>query len=57
MKGAIFFSGKYGSTEQYSRWITEAAQDERYGFDYVDQSSIEPIVQQIRQLQHHEVAG
>ena len=24
MKGAIFFSGKYGSTEQYSRWISEA---------------------------------
>lgn len=24
MNGAIFFSGKYGSTEQYSRWISEA---------------------------------
>ena len=24
MKGAIFFSGKYGSTEQYSKWISEA---------------------------------
>ena len=24
MKGAIFFSGKYGSTEQYSYWISEA---------------------------------
>jgi menaquinone-dependent protoporphyrinogen IX oxidase len=24
MKGAIFFSGKYGSTEQYSEWISEA---------------------------------
>ena len=24
MSGAIFFSGKYGSTEQYSRWISEA---------------------------------
>ncbi|MEO0339928.1 MAG: flavodoxin domain-containing protein [Bacteroidota bacterium] len=24
MKGAIFFSGKYGSTEQYSKWIGEA---------------------------------
>ena len=24
MKGAIFFSGKYGSTEQYSNWISEA---------------------------------
>jgi menaquinone-dependent protoporphyrinogen IX oxidase len=24
MNGAIFFSGKYGSTEQYSKWIAEA---------------------------------
>ncbi len=24
MKGAIFFSGKYGSTEQYANWIGEA---------------------------------
>ena len=24
MKGAIFFSGKYGSTEQYSKWLSEA---------------------------------
>ena len=24
MKGAIFFSGKYGSTEQYAKWISEA---------------------------------
>lgn len=24
MKGAIFFSGKYGSTQQYSLWIGEA---------------------------------
>ena len=24
MKGAIFYSGKYGSTEQYSYWIAEA---------------------------------
>ncbi len=24
MIGAIFFSGKYGSTEQYSQWISEA---------------------------------
>ena len=24
MKGAIFFSGKYGSTRQYSKWISEA---------------------------------
>ncbi len=24
MKGAIFFSGKYGSTELYSNWISEA---------------------------------
>ena len=24
MNGAIFFSGKYGSTEQYSKWISEA---------------------------------
>ncbi len=24
MKGAIFFSGKYGSTEQYANWISEA---------------------------------
>ncbi|MFD2724674.1 flavodoxin domain-containing protein [Hyunsoonleella rubra] len=24
MKGAIFFSGKYGSTEQYANWIAEA---------------------------------
>ena len=24
MKGAIFFSGKYGSTEQYASWIGEA---------------------------------
>ncbi len=24
MKGAIFFSGKYGSTEQYAHWIGEA---------------------------------
>jgi menaquinone-dependent protoporphyrinogen IX oxidase len=24
MKGAIFFSGKYGSTAQYSEWISEA---------------------------------
>lgn len=24
MTGAIFFSGKYGSTAQYSRWISEA---------------------------------
>ena len=25
MKGAIFFSSKYGSTAQYARWIGEAA--------------------------------
>ena len=25
MKGAIFFSGKYGSTEQYANWIGEAS--------------------------------
>ena len=24
MKGAIFFSSKYGSTEQYAHWIGEA---------------------------------
>ena len=24
MRGAIFFSGKYGSTEQYAKWISEA---------------------------------
>lgn len=24
MKGAIFFSGKYGSTEQYGQWISKA---------------------------------
>ena len=24
MKGAIIFSGKYGSTEQYAKWISEA---------------------------------
>lgn len=24
MKGAIFFSGKYGSTKQYATWISEA---------------------------------
>ena len=24
MKGAIFFSGKYGSTAQYAQWISEA---------------------------------
>ncbi len=24
MKGALFFSGKYGSTEQYANWISEA---------------------------------
>ena len=24
MKGAIFFSGKYGSTQQYANWISEA---------------------------------
>jgi menaquinone-dependent protoporphyrinogen IX oxidase len=24
MKGAIFFSGKYGSTKQYAHWISEA---------------------------------
>ena len=24
MKGAIFFSGKYGSTQQYANWIGEA---------------------------------
>lgn len=24
MKGAIFYNGKYGSTEQYARWIGEA---------------------------------
>ncbi len=24
MKGAIFFSGKYGSTEQYAKWIGDA---------------------------------
>ena len=24
MNGAIFFSGKYGSTEQYAKWIAEA---------------------------------
>ncbi len=24
MKGAIFFSGKYGSTKQYAHWIAEA---------------------------------
>ncbi len=24
MRGAIFFSGRYGSTEQYAKWISEA---------------------------------
>lgn len=24
MKGAIFYNGKYGSTEQYAKWIAEA---------------------------------
>ena len=31
MKGAIFFSGKYGSTEQYANWISEAT-----GFPVID---------------------
>ena len=31
MKGAIFFSGKYGSTEQYANWISEAT-----GFPVLD---------------------
>lgn len=45
MKGAIFFSGKYGSTEQYANWIGEATglpvfniKDERAdpsGFDFL----------------------
>ncbi len=26
MSGAIFFSGKYGSTEQYAKWIGEATE-------------------------------
>ena len=24
MKAAIFFSGKFGSTKQYSQWLSEA---------------------------------
>ncbi|WP_273565679.1 flavodoxin domain-containing protein [Maribacter halichondriae] len=45
MKGAIFFSGKYGSTEQYANWISKATglpvfdiKDDRAdpaGYDYL----------------------
>lgn len=37
MKGAIFFSGKYGSTEQYANWISEAT--ELPVFDIKDNNS------------------
>lgn len=30
----------------------EASKDERYGFDYVDQESIEPIIEQVRQYKN-----
>ncbi|MEN8788649.1 MAG: flavodoxin domain-containing protein [Flavobacteriaceae bacterium] len=33
----------------------EARKDERYGFDYVDKESIEPILKLIRQYKHSEV--
>ena len=33
----------------------QAGKDERYGFDYMDQSSIEPIVSLVRQFKHSEV--
>lgn len=33
----------------------EARKDERYGFDYVDKKSIEPILNLVRQFKHSEV--
>ena len=33
----------------------EASKDERFGFDYVDKESIEPILKMIEQLKHGEV--
>lgn len=50
MNGAIFFSGKYGSTEQYANWIVEAtgfsvfdikdpnADPSKYKFDFLGSS-------------------
>jgi menaquinone-dependent protoporphyrinogen IX oxidase len=35
----------------------EASKDERYGFDYMDKSSIEPIVELVRQFQSSEITG
>ncbi|MDM9630876.1 flavodoxin domain-containing protein [Robiginitalea aurantiaca] len=32
-----------------------ARKDERYGFDYVDRNSIEPVVELVRQFQHQEL--
>ena len=34
----------------------EASKDERYGFDYVDKESIEPILKLVRQFKHNEVS-
>ena len=34
-----------------------ARKDERYGFDYMDKSSIEPIVKLVRQFQSSEITG
>ncbi len=34
----------------------EASKDERYGFDYVDKESIEPILKLVRKYNHSEVA-
>lgn len=33
----------------------QASKDERYGFDYVDKESIEPILKMVRQFKHGEV--
>ena len=33
----------------------EASKDERYGFDYVDKESIEPILNRVRQFKHSEM--
>ena len=34
----------------------QASKDERYGFDYVDKASIEPILEKVRQFKDHEMA-
>lgn len=38
MKGAVFFSSRYGSTEQYARWIAKAASLPAYDLDETDAS-------------------